>query len=929
MKNYVITKYRFVNFENELLSSFGSVVCQFQVGILAQEAPRKMIPFGGPPGFPSIMNIPPNTAQAPYLQPQVLMPPIQRSNPMITVNAPQQIQMNATSSPSPIAGAPRPMLVPPQMAAEIAAANASIHRSPSTGSVWSEHTASDGRIYYYNKITKQSSWLKPDELKTPEEKKAASLKLWREYKTPEGRPYYYNVETKETTWICPKDFEPSNKEEKKENTESKIATIPKEEMTTNPKTDIIEAVGEDEVDEEKELKKKQADKFRELLRDKYNEGKITSTSSWDNTVKYIQHDPRFRILNKVSEKKQLFNAWKVQRQKEERDEKRIAIKKAKEELEQWLQNHPKVRATMRYSKAESLFANEPEWKAVHDSERKEIFRDAMELIEKREKENAKSIRRRNVQALADILEGMEEITYKTTWAQAQRLLIENPAFANDSTLQSMDKEDALIVFEEHIRTAEKHYLKEKDLEEKRRRRQERKIREAFQAFLVELHKRGELTSMSLWSELYPIISSDARFDNMLEQSGSTPLDLFKFYVEDLKSQFGQDRKIIKEILKDRNVTVTLDTTFDQLCRWVSSDERGKNVDPGNMKLCYNSLMEKAENKEKEQEREEARRRRRQEAAFRKVLNSLLPPVEPSSEWAVIRPKIENEEAFLAVESEQLREKFFYDYVANLTEVCGHYHGSAKKKKKDKKKRKNKDEKEGLKSQKGSGISQISEAQEKEETIKIGIKNEASPRKSKMKFVSPNVLSSQYRSITMSKQTKLPLGIDSKKVSGELFTLTYGALVAELLKDLENPAEVNRQLDKMGYNIGLRLADDLLAKNPQIGRCTDMHQVADILSKVALRTYLGVTAHITNWSAGNDEFSIILDSNPLTEFVEVPSELAQDLRYSQMICGAIRGALEMMHLEVQAAIVQEFNQNTEIRVKFIRILHESMPPGEED
>lgn len=43
---------------------------------------------------------------------------------------------------------------------------------------------------------------------------------------------------------------------------------------------------------------------------------------------------------------------------------------------------------------------------------------------------------------------------------------------------------------------------------------------------------------------------------------------------------------------------------------------------------------------------------------------------------------------------------------------------------------------------------------------------------------------------------------------------------------------------MGYNIGLRIADDLLAKNAQIGRCTDMHQVADVLAKVALRTYLG-------------------------------------------------------------------------------------------
>ena len=33
-------------------------------------------------------------------------------------------------------------------------------------------------------------------------------------------------------------------------------------------------------------------------------------------------------------------------------------------------------------------------------------------------------------------------------------------------------------------------------------------------------------------------------------------------------------------------------------------------------------------------------------------------------------------------------------------------------------------------------------------------------------------------------------------SGELFTLTYGALVSQLLKDYENDAEVNKQLDKM-------------------------------------------------------------------------------------------------------------------------------------
>jgi len=33
-------------------------------------------------------------------------------------------------------------------------------------------------------------------------------------------------------------------------------------------------------------------------------------------------------------------------------------------------------------------------------------------------------------------------------------------------------------------------------------------------------------------------------------------------------------------------------------------------------------------------------------------------------------------------------------------------------------------------------------------------------------------------------------------SAELFTLTYGATVAQLVRDLETPDEVNKQLDKM-------------------------------------------------------------------------------------------------------------------------------------
>jgi hypothetical protein len=37
-------------------------------------------------------------------------------------------------------------------------------------------------------------------------------------------------------------------------------------------------------------------------------------------------------------------------------------------------------------------------------------------------------------------------------AQAQQMLLDNPAFADDDELLAMDKEDALITFEDHIRS---------------------------------------------------------------------------------------------------------------------------------------------------------------------------------------------------------------------------------------------------------------------------------------------------------------------------------------------------------------------------------------------------------------------------------------------------------------------------------------------
>ena len=60
-------------------------------------------------------------------------------------------------------------------------------------------------------------------------------------------------------------------------------------------------------------------------------------------------------------------------------------------------------------------------------------------------------------------------------------------------------------------------------------------------------------------------------------------------------------------------------------------------------------------------------------------------------------------------------------------------------------------------------------------------------------------------------------------------------------------------------------------------------------------FLNITPTIVNWSSDNMQFSLIFEENPLADFVELPDDgRAQDeLWYSNILCGILRGALEMV------------------------------------
>jgi len=116
------------------------------------------------------------------------------------------------------------------------------------------------------------------------------------------------------------------------------------------------------------------------------------------------------------------------------------------------------------------------------------------------------------------------------------------------------------------------------------------------------------------------------------------------YVDDLKARYHEDKKIIKDVIREKSLEFTVETSFDEYNDQLKEDKRYGQLDPMNIKLVFAGYVDKAEMKEKERIKEEGRKQRKLDQNFKNMLKKL--EIGESTKYEEVKDQICNENAFL-------------------------------------------------------------------------------------------------------------------------------------------------------------------------------------------------------------------------------------------------------------------------------------------
>jgi pre-mRNA-processing factor 40 len=284
--------------------------------------------------------------------------------------------------------------------------------------------------------------------------------------------------------------------------------------------------------------------FLKLLR----RNNIDPNWTWEQTMRSIIKDPQYRALKDPKDRKAAFEKYALEVRLQEKDRAKERTEKLRKDFATMLSSHPEIKHYTRWKTARPIIEGETIFRsAKDDDERRQLFEDYIIELKKANVEREVTTRKAAMDELIEILRGLDLEPY-TRWSEAQGIIQSNQRFQGDQKFKSLNKSDMLTAFENHIKTLEKTFNDARQQQKNQKSRRERQNRDRFLGLLHELKANNKIKAGSKWSKIHPLIVADERYQAMLGQPGSTPLDLFWDMVEEEERALRSTRNDVLDVL---------------------------------------------------------------------------------------------------------------------------------------------------------------------------------------------------------------------------------------------------------------------------------------------------------------------------------------------------------------------------------------------
>jgi len=436
-------------------------------------------------------------------------------------------------------------------------------------SPWTEHIAPSGIKYYYNSITKESTYVKPagfvsktnpnshvqQEKILLKETVTSGIRKWTEYNDPATNKKYYS-DGITTTWEKPDNFDERNINDT--NLIQQVEAKPKSKKkisNSNPdKKEILYSSKEEAIAA-----------FKGLLLAK----DISPITKWAEVVKICSQDIRWSACKTIGERKQALAEYQTKLKNEQLKTKRQEMKRAKDAFYKLLQDFVPYPKNANFKDIRDRLTKDDRYFAIAEEQtREELFYDFIDELRKREERTKRTKKKNALDAFKSFLKECEEngkLTLTSTWSSFKPSL-ESNFVIETSKCALLSEDDKQLCFSDYIIELQEIQDEKHRRINNARLRAEKAQRDAYRKLLRQYAKEGLLHTETIWRHIHDFILHEQKdeyqniFIPVQQQDPDAPREIFHDFRDHLRQIYRKNKSLLNRLLSCKLAKQDFDST---------------------------------------------------------------------------------------------------------------------------------------------------------------------------------------------------------------------------------------------------------------------------------------------------------------------------------------------------------------------------------